>query len=266
MAAYTTYCVYAVVGCNKNIVTMNEAIDFIKNNIFNIASTIFGLIGVFLALFIYFKTKKTKKPLYSVLSIQLLNAELKKIENIDIKYLGESIKNLTASKIAFWNGGKDTIDKYDLPENNKFKISGRENIIIYSAELENVIDESNQIQIKLDNNEVSISFDYLDFCQGGIIKVLHSGDKSSDLIISGEVKSAGNIKEADEKPNEEDYPFMIFFVFIISLAFISGGIIAVHLVLKIILISLGLFFFYVLYILTIGYTRIPKSVRKIMKK
>jgi hypothetical protein len=47
----------------------------------------------------------------------------------------------------------------------------------------------------IEDKIINIEFDYFDQNQGGIIKVIHSGKRSSDLIINGTFKSVGEIKE-----------------------------------------------------------------------
>jgi hypothetical protein len=76
---------------------MQEILTFIENNIFNIISLVIGLIGIVLAIIFYYKSKKTKLPVYTLSSFNLFNSEFKKNENIEIKYLGKTIKNLTAT-------------------------------------------------------------------------------------------------------------------------------------------------------------------------
>jgi len=242
---------------------MDELLHYIKENIFNLISILIGILGIILAAVFYFKTRKVKRPVYSLMSFKLLSAELKKVENIEIKYLGKEIKNLTASKFAFWNGGRDTIDNSDIPESSKLTIKAKEDVIIYGAEIIYVSDDANQVQLikQKGKNEFKVLFDYLDYCQGGIIKILHSGDSSNDLIITGKVKGTGNYKESEEKPNKEaPLPTQITCA-IISIITIVGGIFSKKYFWKIFLISIGLLFAYAL-IKSLKNPKFPKNLKK----
>jgi hypothetical protein len=170
--------------------------DFVNNNVYNLLSVTIGVIGLILAIVFYFKSKRVKKPFYSKVSINLLKRELKRIGNIEVKYLNQSVDDFTITKLVFWNGGHDTINKSDVPENSLLKIEPQQEIIIYGAELLYQTDKSNDFNIIHDkeNNTVLIDFDYMDFNQGGIIKILHSGDSSSNLNLIGKIKGVGNIK------------------------------------------------------------------------
>jgi len=96
---------------------MKEPTDYIQNNLINIVSILVSAIGVILAIYYYQKAHRIKKPLYTTSSFNLLGDNLNEISNLEIKYLNKEIKTLTATKIALWNGGKETINRIDIPLN-----------------------------------------------------------------------------------------------------------------------------------------------------
>lgn len=241
---------------------MNEILGFIKSNFFNVASLLVGVIGIILAVIFYFKTRKVKLPVYILRSFNLFNSELKKTENIEIKYLGENIKNLTASKFIFWNGGRATIDKSDIPESSKLTIKTKGNVVIYGAEVIFSTNESNRISIDrtFNKNEIVVNFEYLDRYQGAIVKILHSGESSNDLEISGIVKGVGNFQVSEDDPNQEPLAIKIIMA-IFTVATILGGILSNKLGWKISLIILGAVFTISLFS-TLGQVNLPKELRK----
>jgi len=207
-------------------------IDYIRNNFYNLISTFIGLLGLLLAIIFYIKSTKVKKPYYSILSFNLFNKELQNIENIEIKYFDENIKNLTVTKIAIWNGGKATIDKTDIPSNSRLIIKSNNNVVIYGAEIIFVNDESNQLRLNYnkEKNELLVDFDYLDYNQGGIIRILHSGESSKDIILSGKIKGVGNYINIpdpvfiEKNVNKTDFKMSIITFFIIILGCLYGSI------------------------------------------
>jgi len=170
--------------------------DLINNSICNLLGIGIGIIGVLLAIVFFIKSQRIKKPFYSKVSINLLRSELKRIENIEVKYLNQRVDDFTVTKLVIWNGGHDTINKSDVPENSSLRIEPQEEIKIYGAELLYQTDKSNDFKIIHDkeNNLVLIDFDYMDYNQGSIMKIFHSGDSSANLNLIGKIKGVGNIK------------------------------------------------------------------------
>lgn len=182
---------------------------YLQENLMNIIGILIGVISIFLAIFFFLKSRKIRIPLYSIASYNLLRKEIKGLENVDIKFKNEAVDNLTVSKIAFWNGGRLVIDRNDLPEGYQLKIHPNEGIRIFNAEILYVDEDSNQIKLRFNEkqSEVIIDFEYLDFKQGAVINVLHSGNSSDGVKITGVVKGAGKFKYSDL--NEEGYSFLI---------------------------------------------------------
>jgi hypothetical protein len=245
---------------------MQEKFLFIKSNIFNIISLLFGLIGIILAVIFYYKSRKIKRPVYTLSSFNLFNSELKKIENLEVKYLGKTIKNLTATKFIFWNAGKGTIDRNDIPEMSRLSIKTKGDVILYGAEVIYATDNTNQVQLlrKEHGNEIIIDFEYLDYYQGAIIKILHSGDSSVDLEILGKVKGVGNFKISEINPVEEPIANRIM-LSIFTIVLFIGGIFAKKISWKIVLISLALLFSLVLF-KSLTEAVLPKNLRNQFNK
>ena len=49
------------------------------------------------------------------------------------------------------------------------------------------------ISISNDNKYVDITFDYFDFEEGIVLQVFHTGNKSDDITLVGQIKSVKNI-------------------------------------------------------------------------
>lgn len=195
--------------------------------VINIFGVVITTLSCILAVIFYLKSRKRKKPCYEMYSINLLNSELKHLKDIEIIYKGNYVKNLTATKLAFWNAGNETIDKSDIPESAPLTITGNNGTTIYHAEVISSSDASNQIRIEENNivddsdpNAIDITesyiikFDYLDQWQKGEIRILHSGISDKDIIVTGKVKGAGNFKDANTKnPFSKFINYLFVFVF-----------------------------------------------------
>jgi hypothetical protein len=202
------------------------------NDFFNFnASTITGIIAGFLAtMFFYLIGRKRKKPYYIISSFNLVNSELKQLDGIEICYKGSRVEDLTATQFIFWNDGKDTIDKNDVPEAAPLNIKAKDaSINIYAAEVVSMTDASNKVEVNLINkllptevDEVRMTYDYLDKGQKNTIKILHSG-KPYDLIVNGKIKGVGNFKDYNSLNYLYDlYTFIIGVVFIVLFSLFSS--------------------------------------------
>lgn len=94
--------------------SLSQWVDFLVTNpLLGLASFILAIIGLVLAVIFYLKSKKIKSPYYAIRSINLIEDLISKIESLEMLFRGKPIKNLTVTKLAFWNAGNDTINYQD---------------------------------------------------------------------------------------------------------------------------------------------------------
>lgn len=170
--------------------------DFFNGNpILNIVFLILAILGIIFTTYFYYKSRKSKIPTYIVRTINLVREKIQKIETVEIIYSGEKVKNLSLTKIAIWNDGKETINYSDIASNNPIRIKIKESFEILDAEILFKKDEANDfnIQVSDDKNYINILFDYIDFEDGIVIQIFHTGNSSDDIFIDGKIKSVKNI-------------------------------------------------------------------------
>jgi len=153
------------------------------------------MLGIIFTIYFYFKSKKNRVPTYVIRTINLVKEKLQKIDTVEILYSGEKVNNLSISKIALWNDGKETIDKGDIASNNPIKIKIKEEFEILEAEILFQKNSANDFKIAKsgDNKCINISFDYFDFEEGIVLQVFHTGNNSEDIFIDGKIKSVKQI-------------------------------------------------------------------------
>jgi hypothetical protein len=172
---------------------MDKIYEFFNGNPWlNILFLILTLIGIFLSFYFYFKSLKTKNPVYAAETTNLINSKISTIQNIEIKYRDTILKNLSITKLAFWNSGNESIRREDIAKQKPLQIISKENIQIYDFDLINANAVNNVILNQLDQNRINISFDFLDYQDGFIVNIYHSG-KSKDINIEGKLIGANNI-------------------------------------------------------------------------
>lgn len=179
---------------------MNQNIDplftfFNENPIFNLISFSLGIVGVTLTIYYYIKSKKNKIPTYIVRTINLVKEKIQKIDVIEIIYSGNKVSNLSMTKIALWNDGKDTISMSDIAQNNKLRFAINDGFEILDYKILFHKNPSNDFTLELasDKKSITILFDFFDFEEGIVVQLFHTGNTSEDIVIEGHVKSVKKI-------------------------------------------------------------------------
>lgn len=95
------------------------------SSIFNLTTLILAIIGILLTIYFAAKSRRKKEPKYLMRTISLISSNIKKIKFLNILYKKLEIENLSVTKLAFWNNGKETIRSSDVapqksyPNHNK---------------------------------------------------------------------------------------------------------------------------------------------------
>ena len=177
---------------------MGSLSDFIEwlatNPWFAIISFVVAILGVVLTAVLYIRSRKVKLPCYAMRSFNIVKDLVVKVKSLEIMYSGEPIRNLTATKMAFWNGGRDTIRREDIASANPLTVRARKGIKIFDAKILHVKNPTNRFTIALtpDQSRIAIGFEYLDKDEGGIIQFLHTGKSKKDVEIAGTLIGVGN--------------------------------------------------------------------------
>ena len=138
-------------------------------------------------------------PIYILRTVNLVRENVQKIDTVNILYAGNKVNNLSITKIAFWNDGKETINNSDVAQNNPIRLIIDKDCIFLDAEMIYQKNPSNDFNISIsnDNKYVDITFDYFDFEEGIVLQVFHTGNKSDDITLVGQIKSVKNIQRKD---------------------------------------------------------------------
>lgn len=152
---------------------------------------VFFSIAIVLAIVLYIKGKKAKKPRYYIKSHNLVTDFTSKLDKLKLLYGNTSIMNLTVSKVGFWNEG-ELIESKDILEEDPLRIESIGECEILNATVIKEINKLNNFRINLVNGKsVTILFNFLDKGQGGAIQVIHTGKGTSDIKVDGYVKGIG---------------------------------------------------------------------------
>jgi len=162
---------------------------------FSILSIILGFSSFVWGIYSYLKSRRVKSPCYAVRSFNIIS-KISKIKELEIFYSGQAIENLTATKIMFWNAGRETINSQDIPDADPITVYAKEGHKILVASVLQVKKDANMFSIPVcDQSHVQLHFDYVDKDEGAVIQIFHTGKSSEDIEIRGTVKGAERLRE-----------------------------------------------------------------------
>jgi hypothetical protein len=110
-------------------------------------------------------------------------------------YAGKPIENLTVTKVAFWNAGKETIHSNDIASADPLVVKIKNDHEMLNAKVTYSKNPANQFSISDIKNQkqFTLQFDYLDKDEGAIIQILHTGISGEDIDVTGTVKGVGKL-------------------------------------------------------------------------
>jgi hypothetical protein len=153
-----------------------------------------AIISFFLMIIFYFKSKKEKIPYYDIINLNLVQDLVSKVDSLEMSYSGELIETLTVTRVAFWNGGRETINNQDIVGSDPPRVRAKEGCRILGAQILYAT-PANQFRLEMaeDQSNVILNFNYIDKDEGMIAQLFHTGKSSEDTEVCGRIKGAGTI-------------------------------------------------------------------------
>lgn len=174
-----------------------------------------GILGLFFSVFFYLRSKKNRDPIYRCKTTQLIQRNtVSQIGNLEVYFDSIKLDALSITKIVLWNAGKDIISSSDVSDKDKVRIEIDKEYDILSCGVVKQTKEANNFDVEIagDKKSVVITFDYMDYEEGAVIKLRHTGSSSSNLIVKGSIKAVKSIKRQDSSfvPNPFIYKKLPF--------------------------------------------------------
>jgi hypothetical protein len=135
---------------------------------------------------IYSYYDKGQKPKYFIKSTTIISKP-SEVSQIEIYYQQQIVNAVTISKILFFNAGKSSIRRNDIAKKKPIRISLKQGINILNAEVIYRKKQDNDFNIRCENNDIIIDFDFLEKGDGGIIQIVHTGQNETDINLVGKV-------------------------------------------------------------------------------
>lgn len=189
---------------DKGEIPLSLLEQVISNPVVSMISLVIAILGILLTFIFHSKSKKNKDPRFSVRSNSLLKDFTQQIDGLGISFSGKPIDTLSVLNFVFWNKGKDTIHGNDIPQLDPFIIKILDDKKILAVKKVYGTNDSNNIIQNISDNklELHIDFEYLDYGDGFVLQILHTGEDSNCISICGSIKSAGKLskREVSIKP------------------------------------------------------------------
>ena len=228
----------------NNVSSYSQLTEWLETNPWwGFVGFIMAILGFASAIIIYIKVKNVKSPCYAVQSRNIVRDLVSKIDSLEMLYSGKPIENLTVTKIAFWNAGRDTINSQDIASTDPLTVHVKKGCkildtkVLYTKKLVNLF----SITTADDQSNITLNFEYLDKDEGAVIQILHTGKSSEDIEIRGTIKGAGKLAQKHVPRLRGDIPLfpslpnkmrrlifaLIYFLFpipVFVLMYLYGGI------------------------------------------
>jgi len=180
----------AMSGISKIIAILND------NPLLNLIFLLLACIGIIVSIVLFFASRKTKRPCFHFRTFKLIEDRINKVGDVEILYKGHRVDNISLTRVALWNRGKDTIDSSHVAKIDPIKIVSKNNNRFLSAEIIYCPVIANNFRIGMDNcgGEIAIEFDYFHKNEGVVIQIYHTGKTNDDMEMLGTVKGVRKLE------------------------------------------------------------------------
>lgn len=178
----------------NNMNSFSQLAEFLGTNPWlSIISFVIAVMGVALAIVFYIKGKRVKLPYYAIRSANIVSDFGSWMKPLEMRYSSQLIENLTVTKMAFWNAGRDTIDHQDIARADPLTLHVKESYKILDAKILSEKTPANKFSITTspDQSSLTLEFDYIDKDEGAVIQLIHTGKSGEDIDFGGSIKGAG---------------------------------------------------------------------------
>jgi len=165
--------------------------DFLKSPTFNLISLGVGLLGVFLAIYIYIRTRRDVRCFYSVRSFNLIKNKQKAFPLLQLSYNGEDISSATITKLVLVNSGDVPISRNHIAQADPLQIRVSDGAIL-EASVTAVNNAASAVHLSsVTEDAAAVEFDYFNPRDGAVFRILHTAPSSINVRLSGQIIGLG---------------------------------------------------------------------------
>ncbi len=171
------------------------------NPIIQLVVVICTILGFILLFIFYFRSKKEKRPSYAQESIVLVEGLTTALTGLKVLYNNEPQERITVTRLYFWNAGKETIRSEDISDVSPLHAEINTGTKVLSAKVMHMTDSACKFKLVdvVSEDEkptlIRFGFAFLDFNDGGLIQIVHTGPGSQKLTLGGKIIGAKKIEK-----------------------------------------------------------------------
>jgi hypothetical protein len=196
----------------------------------NVEVTVFGFAALVVAVWIgwvfYKKSERVRKPSWYLTTNNLIRDRGALLPKLTVLYDQHSVDNLSVSTFTFWNAGKETIRRSDIPSACTFRVMPTApDVHLLGARLLGCNERTNQFSVHLGEPDkgVAIDFEYLDQDEGAVFQVVHTGQSSAALTLEGKVMAGKPLQRLLTPQTQRASFYLILFLLGILFFNLGGG-------------------------------------------
>lgn len=153
--------------------------------------TVLGVVGLVAAVFFFLRSRRVTRLAYQVDSYTLLGVDSSILPSaLEIRFSGQSVPRITASRVVVWNAGNTTVVGSDVVESDPLRLELDGEGSILQASIACATRKANDLRLDAGEKGSSVlvlPFDFLDPEDGAHLRVLHSGGRNA-LRLTGTIR------------------------------------------------------------------------------
>jgi hypothetical protein len=151
---------------------------------------IFGILGIAVSYYFYFKGREKADPRYILTCGPLLGDSSNLAQQVSLLVNGEEFDNLNRCLLVFWNRGSRTLRGSDIVRNDQTRIVFPAGLRALAAHVIESTRQSIDLTAAIDEGgrNVVIEFDFLDRGDGGVIQIIYQGDPTMRPEVTGSIR------------------------------------------------------------------------------
>lgn len=156
------------------------------------------IVSLPLAIYSIVTSKKRKEFSYVGKSYCIVEKGKKKLSNFELLYKGKRVSDISITQYAIWNSGNQLLNRQDIVSEQPIRLVAHRKDQILDVHIVTESEESNKFSAVLENDEVTIDFDYVAVNEGIVLQVIHTGSRNS-MSFEGKIKGGNPIKSKEPK-------------------------------------------------------------------
>ena len=175
-------------------------VSLASNPLVTLGSFALAIFSIVLAIIFYIRSQKNKTPCFEEKSNTIIEGLHKALDGLQVQYKGTVQNRITVTKVAFWNDGKQTIDRADLVEKDPLRIEVTNSIDVLDIQVIDASSDSNCASIgeaipTESKTTYPLSFEYLDHDEYFVVQVIHNGGSQDRFEIKGKIKGVKTLEK-----------------------------------------------------------------------